>query len=82
MWSTHRVRDRNNEQEKGMPEGVTFTGYLANLFLSPAKKKSSAPQQATVENTPALDIGQLQALMTQQQTAIDEINLLLVTGQP
>jgi len=30
---------------------------------------------------PALDIGQLQALMTQQQTAIDEINQLLLTGQ-
>ena len=29
----------------------------------------------------ALDIGQLQALMTQQQTAIDEINQLLLTGQ-
>ena len=29
----------------------------------------------------ALDIGQLQALTTPQQTAIDEINQLLLTGQ-
>jgi voltage-gated potassium channel Kch len=59
----------------------TFTGYLANLFLSPSKKQTSAPRPATAEDTPALDIGQLQALMTQQQTAIDEINQLLLTGQ-
>ena len=30
----------------------TFTGYLANLFLSPSKKQTSAPRPATAEDTP------------------------------
>ena len=53
----------------------TFTGYLANLFLSPSKKRTAAPAPDTDERRIHLD--QLRALMVQQQAAIDEINLLL-----
>ena len=54
----------------------TFTGYLANLFLAP--RKEPATVEAPVAADPSqFDIGQLQALMAQQQTAIDEINVLL-----
>ena len=58
----------------------TFTGYLANLFLSPSKKRAAA-QRPDAAHAPQLDVGQLQALMAQQQTAIDDINLLLLTDQ-
>ena len=57
----------------------TFTGYLANLFLAPSKKKATARRPSTTDE-PSLDIGQIQALMAQQQSAIDEINELLVTN--
>ena len=53
----------------------TFTGYLANLFLSPSKKRTAAPAPDTDDRR--IDVDQLQALMVQQQAAIDEINLLL-----
>jgi voltage-gated potassium channel len=59
----------------------TFTGYLANLFLTPSKKRASA-QRPAAAHEPQLNVGQLQALMTQQQTAIDEINVLLRADQP
>jgi voltage-gated potassium channel Kch len=59
----------------------TFTGYLANLFLAPSKKKAAA-QRPAAAHEPQLNVGQLQALMTQQQTAIDEINVLLRADQP
>ena len=53
----------------------TFTGYLANLFLAPAKE----PVEAT--SSPALDprsrMSRLRELMAQQQAAMDEIDLLL-----
>ena len=58
----------------------TFTGYLANLFLTPSKKRAAA-QQSSAAHEPRLNVGQLQALMAQQQTAIDEINVLLRTDQ-
>ena len=51
----------------------TFTGYLANLFLSP--KKAAAPQSA--DGDVRAKVSQLQALMAEQQVAMDEINLLL-----
>jgi hypothetical protein len=57
----------------------TFTGYLANLFLSPSKSATTRP--AGTGHQPSIDVGQLQALMTQQQTAIDEINVLLRAEQ-
>jgi voltage-gated potassium channel Kch len=55
----------------------TFTGYLANLFLAP-KKKAAAAQPPPVNDDAQLDVGQLKALVAQQQTAIDEINHLLL----
>ena len=58
----------------------TFTGYLANLFLTPSKKRPAA-RQSSAAHEPRLNVGQLQALMAQQQTAIDEINVLLRTDQ-
>ena len=59
----------------------TFTGYLANLFLAPSKKKPAA-QPPPVNDDAQLDVGQLKALIAQQQTAIDEINLLLGADRP
>ena len=59
----------------------TFTGYLANLFLSPSRKPAAAPSPVAAHD-PQVSIGQLQALMAQQQSAIDEINLLLQADQP
>ena len=54
----------------------TFTGYLANLFLSPSKKPT-----ATETPSAAVDarskVSQLRELMAQQQAAMDEIDLLL-----
>ena len=54
----------------------TFTGYLAHLFLSPSKKSATAPPSLTSEKA-QLEVGQLKALLAQQQAAMDEINLLL-----
>lgn len=54
----------------------TFTGYLANLFLTPSKKASTAEPTSTKDD-PRLKLGQLKDLMVQQQAAIDEIDLLL-----
>jgi voltage-gated potassium channel len=51
----------------------TFTGYLANLFLTPRKAAARPPETAA---TP-VDVGQLQALMVRQQAAIDEMKVLL-----
>jgi len=52
----------------------TFTGYLANLFLAPAKKRGAT-------DAPGVDVrskvNQLKELMAQQQAAMDEIELLL-----
>ena len=54
----------------------TFTGYLANLFLTPSKRPST-----TTATTPGDDAGakvnQLKELMARQQASIDEIELLL-----
>jgi voltage-gated potassium channel len=49
----------------------TLTGYLANLFLSPAAKKESAPTDLDVK------LQELKALAAQQQSAIDELESLL-----
>jgi hypothetical protein len=58
----------------------TFTGYLANLFLAPSKNPAEQPPPATSDAH--LNVGQLKALMDQQQSAIDEINQLLQADQP
>ncbi len=55
----------------------TFTGYLANLFLSPSKKKSPPAQPSLVGDVASLRVDQLKALLARQQAATDEINLLL-----
>jgi len=54
----------------------TFTGYLANLFLAPKKATTTeAPSPVAVDARSKLS--QLRELMTQQQAAMDEIELLL-----
>ena len=53
----------------------TFTGYLANLFLAPSKPPPKQP--ADGPGASAVDIGELRTLLAQQQTTIDEINVLL-----
>ena len=58
----------------------TFTGYLANLFLTPSKT-AAAEQPPPVMDDAHLKVGQLKALMAQQQSAMDEINLLLQADQ-
>jgi hypothetical protein len=54
----------------------TFTGYLANLFLSPSKEPTAveAPSAAVDARS---KLSQLKGLMAQQQKAVDEIDLLL-----
>jgi voltage-gated potassium channel len=53
----------------------TFTGYLANLFLSPSKPPAS--DASTEEIDVRSKVGQLKELMAQQQATIDEIDLRL-----
>jgi voltage-gated potassium channel len=60
----------------------TFTGYLANLFLAPSKKRPAAPQSSPVGDGASLRVDQLRALLARQQAAIDEINLLLHADSP
>ena len=55
----------------------TFTGYLANLFLAP-RKKAAAAQPPPASDDAQLDVDQLKTLIAEQQTALDEINLLLL----
>ena len=54
----------------------TFTGYLANLFLSPPKE-STAAEPVPAPDDVRLKLGQLKAMMAQQQAAMDEIDRLL-----
>ena len=51
----------------------TFTGYLANLFLSPAKEEPAREQTPPAPNDPRVKLEQLKLLMAQQQAAVDEI---------
>lgn len=57
----------------------TFTGYLANLFLAPSKKPT-ATKTPSPGNAARLEVGHLKELMAAQQASIDEIELLLQTG--
>ena len=52
----------------------TFTGYLANLFLS---KRPERAKQAAADDR---QLDQLEALLAQQQAAMDQMNLLLRAG--
>ncbi len=51
----------------------TFTGYLANLFLTPRKEAARPPSSADEP----VDVDELHALMVRQQAAIDEMKVLL-----
>ena len=53
----------------------TFTGYLANLFLSPAKEPVEEAPSPPLD--PRSRMSRLRELMAQQQAAMDEIDLLL-----
>jgi hypothetical protein len=52
----------------------TFTGYLANLFLSPAKEESVADGVAPTELS---RVQEIKRLMTEQLAEVDEIERLL-----
>ena len=54
----------------------TFTGYLANLFLTPSKKPDAADAPPVAVDRGAA-VSQLRELVAKQQSAIDEIKLLL-----
>ena len=54
----------------------TFTGYLANVFLSPKKREAA---QTSADSDLRSRISQLQQLMSEQQTAMTEIDLLVNT---
>ena len=56
----------------------TFTGYLANLFLAPSKERSAVAGRSPAEDAQA-KLTHLKHLMSEQQTAIAEIELLLPT---
>jgi voltage-gated potassium channel len=55
----------------------TFTGYLANVFLSPSK--APEPDAPTSEIDVRSKVGQLKELMAQQQATIDDIDRRLQT---
>jgi hypothetical protein len=54
----------------------TFTGYLANVFLSPSRK-GAAPDPATMPDSARARVTHLKELMAQQQATIDAIDVLL-----
>jgi voltage-gated potassium channel len=56
----------------------TFTGYLANIFLSPPKpEEPEEHDEAHLNDEARLKIGQLRALVAEQRAALDRIELLL-----
>jgi voltage-gated potassium channel len=61
----------------------TFTGFLANFFLSPnapPEQEEGTPDpdaEVTAEQQVATQVAQLRRLMAAQQTAIAEIDRLL-----
>jgi hypothetical protein len=55
----------------------TFTGYLANLFLSPKSEDASPAPSPTGPDAAQAKLEQLKQLVAQQQAAIDEIDQLL-----
>jgi voltage-gated potassium channel len=56
----------------------TFTGYLANLFLTPSKQRAADDGASTPVDARA-KVRELKELMAQQQAAIDDIDVLLET---
>ena len=61
-----------------------FTGYLANLFLSPSRKKKRAEPPADVDvRSKITELRELIAVQQQQQRdAMDEIERLLPADEP
>ena len=55
----------------------TFTGYLANLFLSPSKKAVATPTGSSPYDQALLEIDHLKELIVDQQTSLSDIELLL-----
>jgi len=51
----------------------TFTGYLANLFLSPAREEPAPEPSPPPPNDLHVKLEQLKLLMAQQQAAVEEI---------
>jgi hypothetical protein len=51
----------------------TFTGYLANLFLSPTKEEPAPEETPPPTDSPQVKLEQLKLLIVQQQAAVDEI---------
>ena len=51
----------------------TFTGYLANLFLSPSKKDQPEETVPPEPDDPRADLERLKLLLAQQQAAVEEI---------
>jgi len=58
----------------------TFTGYLANVFLAPTKKPSSAEAHSPSDEA-RTKVNHLRHLMAEQQASIDEIEALLRAGR-
>jgi voltage-gated potassium channel Kch len=54
----------------------TFTGYLANFFLSPAKRKAEEETASTLQD-PQSRLEHLKVLISQQQAEVEGIELLL-----
>jgi voltage-gated potassium channel len=59
----------------------TFTGYLANLFLSPKEAKKPPQSPPSSPDDLQIRLNQLKQLAAQQQTAINEIERLLQEKQ-
>jgi voltage-gated potassium channel Kch len=59
----------------------TFTGYLANLFLSPPKQPDVTEAANTLDEAEH-KLQRMRELMAQQQAAMQEMNLLLEADQP
>jgi voltage-gated potassium channel len=57
----------------------TFTGYLANVFLTPSARPADSSTASRGTDVRA-KVSQLDDLIAQQQAAIDEIKLLLEPG--
>jgi hypothetical protein len=56
----------------------TFTGYLANAFLSPNKaNKNALAEQATTQDAKSEKLAELQGLLATQQRTIEELQILL-----
>jgi voltage-gated potassium channel len=58
----------------------TFTGYLANVFLTPPEPEA-APQPLAPVNDSRRRIEQLRTLVAEQRAALDEIEALLAAGE-